>query len=296
MADLSLVLIMAVWGSSFALQRALFVGGDEALASPLLLLGVRMATASALLALVLGLRGQLRGLTRQNVRDGLLCGSLLALGFLLQVEGQGRTSASRSGFLTGLLVVFTPMLEMAIFKKRPPLAAVLGVIVAFTGMTILSGPWRAAASSTLFGDGLTVCCALVFSGHILALGKVTARNPLWPLVLMQLACVAVAALAVGPLVEPQHLSAAPRLYFTIGYLALACTLLAFGVQTWAQRHTSPVRMALISALEPVFAALWAALLIGERLSLAELSGGALIIVGVVLGEAGPLLLRKPTAE
>ena len=93
-------------------------------------------------------------------------------------------------------------------------------------------------------------------------------------------------------IEAQHLQPSPRLWLAIAYLAVFCTLLAFGVQTWAQRHTTPLRIALISALEPVFAALWAALLLGERLSAIELGGAALIIAGVVLGEAGPMLLKR----
>jgi drug/metabolite transporter (DMT)-like permease len=70
------------------------------------------------------------------------------------------------------------------------------------------------------------------------------------------------------------------------YLSLFATLLAFGIQTWAQKILPPVRVALISSLEPVFAALWAAVLIGERLTGRELLGGALIVFGVVVGEVG----------
>jgi len=70
------------------------------------------------------------------------------------------------------------------------------------------------------------------------------------------------------------------------------TLLAFGIQTWAQKVLPPVRVALISALESVFAALWAAVLIGERLTLHELAGGALIVLGVAVGEAGAMLRAR----
>jgi len=73
-------------------------------------------------------------------------------------------------------------------------------------------------------------------------------------------------------------------------------LLAFGIQTWAQKLISPVRVALISSLEPVFAAIWAAVLIGERLTGHELAGGALIVVGVVVGEAGTALRSRVTSQ
>ncbi|HMC35142.1 MAG TPA: EamA family transporter, partial [Myxococcales bacterium] len=109
MADLALAAIMAIWGSTFAVVRAL-VGGGEAKVSPMLLVAARMALSSALLFAWLAARGQLR-FSRALWRDGLLCAALLGGGFLLQIEGQHRTTASRSGFLTGLLVVFVPLLE-----------------------------------------------------------------------------------------------------------------------------------------------------------------------------------------
>jgi len=96
-------------------------------------------------------------------------------------------------------------------------------------------------------------------------------------------------------VEEQHFSGAPRLWLALFYLALFATLLAFGIQTWAQKILPPVRVALISALEPVFAALWAALLIGERLTGHELAGGALIVLGVAVGEAGAVLRSRARA-
>ena len=287
---------MAVWGSSFAILRALMGG---AAASPLLLVSVRMAMASALLfAFLLATpsgRAQLRLIRGGLLRDGTLVGALLGTGFLLQTEGLQRTTASRSGFLTGTLVVLTPLLEFAIFRKRPAPPALLGVLLAFVGMTALSAPWSDASQATALGDGLTLACALVFAGHIVALGRVAARHPVLPMVLVQLTVTCLLAAVAGPLVERQYFSGAPRLWLALSYLALFATLLAFGVQTWAQRVLPPVRVALISSLEPVFAALWAALLIGERLSGREFFGGALIVAGVAVGEAGAALRSRARA-
>jgi drug/metabolite transporter (DMT)-like permease len=306
MADLALVAIMAIWGSSFAVLRFFFGGsGAPQLASPLLLLAARMGIASALLALYLGAsregRAQLRVLAPRSalqrgslLRDGLLCGALLAGGFLLQSEGLQRTTASRSGFFTGLLVVLTPLLELLLFRKRPTPAALLGVLLAFVGMALLAGatgPGGETASAAL-GDALTVGCALVFALHILALGRVAGRHPVLPLLLVQLLVVAVVAALVGPLVERPRLAADPRLWAAICYLAVFATLLCIGVQTWAQRKVAPVRVALLSSLEPVFAALWASALLGEQLTLREKLGGALIVLGVAVGEAGTALLAR----
>ena len=306
MADLALVVIMAIWGSSFAVLRFFFGGtGAPQLASPLLLLAARMGIASALLAAYLAAskegRAQLRALVSRRalqrgslLRDGLLCGALLAGGFLLQVEGLQRTTASRSGFFTGLLVVLTPLLELLLFRKRPAPAALLGILLAFAGMALLAGatgPGGETARAAL-GDALTVGCAIVFALHILALGRVAGRHPVLPLLLVQLSVVAVVAALIGPLVERPRLAADPRLWVAICYLAVFATLLCLGVQTWAQRKVSPVRVALLSSLEPVFAALWASALLGEQLALREKLGGALIVLGVAVGEAGTALLAR----
>jgi len=281
---------MAIWGSTFAVVRVL-VGGSEPAVSPMLLVAVRMGVASALLVLWLALRGDLR-LGRAVWRDGLICAALLGGGFLLQIEGQRRTTASRSGFLTGLVVVFVPLLELILFRKRPSVPAAAGIALAFAGMAFLSGG-GSAQEAQLVGDALTVGCAVVFAGHIVALGRVAGRYPVLPLLLVQLVGTGAMAAAAGPLVERQHFTYDPRVLAALGYLAVLATLLTFGVQTWAQQRLPPVRMALLSALEPVFAAIWAAVLIGERLSGRELSGGALIVLGVVVGETGAALLARP---
>jgi len=301
MADLILTLTMAVWGSSFAVLRffLLGAGGDPSLAaSPLAVLAVRMAIASSLLGLFMLVRRKVLGkpelaapgAMRTLLRDGALVGGLLALGFLLQTEGLSRTSASRSGFFTGLLVVFVPVLEFLFFRKKPALPALLALGLAFFGMALLAGPVVGApGGSTLLGDLLTVGCALVFAGQIIALGRAAPRNPILPLTLIQLVMVGLAAALVGPLIEPTQLPRDPRLAAAIVYLAVFATLIAFLVQTWAQRVVSPVRMALLSALEPVFAALFAAVLIHERLERRELLGGGLIVAGVIVGELGAAL-------
>ncbi len=282
---------MAVWGSSFAILRGLMSGAD---ATPLLLVAVRMGLATAILVAYLALfrRGDLRALRGALLRDGVFCGALLGFGFVLQTEGLQRTTASRSGFLTGMLVVLVPLLEFVLFRKRPAWPALLGVLLAFAGLTFLSAPWADASQATLLGDWLTVGCALIFAGHIIALGRLSPRHPVMPMLLLQLATIFVVASAAGPLVETQHFSGAPRLWVALVFLALFATLLAFGIQTWAQKVISPVRVALISSLEPVFAALWAAVLIGERLTTREVLGGALIVLGVLVGEASAALRAR----
>src|SRR6266403_946298 len=190
LADLALTFITAVWGSSFSIVRSLFGDG---VASPLALVAVRMAVASALLLAFMAAtpkgREQLRRLRGEVVRAGTLVGTLMGVGFLLQIEGLQRTTASRSGFLTGTLVVLVPLIELAVFRRRPALPATVGVLLAFVGMTVLSAPWSNASSATSLGDALTLACALVFAAQIVALGRIAPRHPVLPLLLLQLATI-----------------------------------------------------------------------------------------------------------
>src|SRR5256885_13605565 len=152
MADLALVVLMAVWGSTFAIVRVL-VGSGSSPVSPSLLVAVRMAVAFALLLFSLALRGGIR-LSRDLLRAGLVCAVFLGAGFLLQIEGQHRTTASRSGFLTGLLVVFVPLIELVFFKNRPSAPAAAGIALAFPGLALLS-TGGAAGQARLLGGWLT---------------------------------------------------------------------------------------------------------------------------------------------
>jgi drug/metabolite transporter (DMT)-like permease len=187
--------------------------------------------------------------------------------------------------------VFVPIIEYALFRRRPSRAHLFGIALAFAGMALLSRG-GSAGEARLFGDLLTVGCAIVFALHIVVLGRVAPRHGVLPLLLVQLAGSALLALAFAPLLEAPRFARTPPTFAALAFLALFATLFAFGVQTWAQKRVSAVRFALISALEPVFAAMWAAVFIGERLNAAELSGGALIVAGVVVGEAGAALLAR----
>ena len=298
MADLALVLMMAIWGSSFAIVRLCLVGSGElhAIASPLALLAARMALASLLVVGGLPATANGRALLARLwapgtwgqggiARDGLACGILLAIGFVLQTEGLPRTSASRSGFLTSLLVAFVPLIELVFFRKRPAPPALVALAITLMGLALLSGPLT-NRGGTLTGDLLTIGCAIAFAGQIVVLAHVVQRHPVSLLLLIQLVSVGVVSAAVGPVIEETRLVAQPSLWAAIVYLGLFPTLLAFAVQTWAQRRVTPVRLALISSLEPVFAALVAAPLLNERMSRRELGGAGLIVLGVIIGEPG----------
>src|SRR5918999_1596944 len=128
----ALVLVTAVWGVTFVQVK------DAVALYPLFaFLAVRFAIASVTLAPVAARR--VRGLGRRGVAAGTLLGLLLATGYALQTAGLERTSVSNAGFVTGLYVVFTPLLALVLFRLRIGAAAWVGVAVATGGLALLSG-------------------------------------------------------------------------------------------------------------------------------------------------------------
>jgi drug/metabolite transporter (DMT)-like permease len=245
---------------------------------PLAFVGWRFLIGAVAL-LVLGLP---RG--RTIWRDGLAAGVLLFAGYALQTAGLAETSASNSGLITGLYVVFTPLLAAAVARHGVGIPTIIGTIVAFVGLALLTvgeGVHLAA------GDLLTVGCAVAFAGHIVVLSRVAFRHPVVPFTAIQLLVTSLLALVGSAVAEGFPLpdrEVMPALLMT----GLAVSGVAFLLQVWSQTVIGPARTAMILALEPAFAAAFAAWLLAERLDAQGWIGAALILVGIylVLASAG----------
>ncbi len=270
-AELALLGITALWGFSFVVTKdALDQLGPHAL------LALRFGVAALAVAAVDPRR--LLGAAAASWRTAALLGALLYLAFALQTVGLTRTTPARSAFLTGMAVLFVPVVERLGFGVPVAARTGLGLCIALVGLGLLTRPGHAAALNP--GDVLTLGCALAFAGHIVAVGRRTARHSSRELALLQLVWVFLfslpAALAVEGLPGPLSARAAGAVLF----LGLGCSALALWAQTWAQRHTAAARAGFIFALEPVFAALVSVGLYGERLTPGQWAGGGLVVAGV----------------
>ena len=283
-ADLSLLLVTAVWGATFVMVK-------DAVAStgPLTFVALRFVLAAAVLApVVAGSRIRPSG---QLVVGGAAVGFLLFAGYALQTAGLQFTSASKAGFITGLSVVIVPLLLASVLGRPPARATTGGVALATTGLALLS---LGAELSFAPGALLVLGCALAFALHILAVGHFAPTVPALGLTFGQIAAAAVYT-TVGALIferpTPGELWAVlPAAAFT----GLFATIAAFYLQTQAQRFTTPTHTALIFSMEPVFAALFAFLLAGERLGARELTGCGLILGGMLVAQLAPEHeLRRP---
>jgi drug/metabolite transporter (DMT)-like permease len=279
----ALVLVTAVWGITFVQVK------DAVALYPLFaFLAVRFAIASLVLAVPAAPR--LRSLGRSGGTAGAALGLLLALGYALQTAGLDRTTVSSAGFITGLYVVFTPLLALVLFRARVGVAVWLGVGLALVGLGLLSG----VGAGDPLGDALVLAGSAAYSLQIVLMERYAPRYDAIAFTQAEMLAAfggfAVVALAAGQVEVPRGWTVWGALLVT-GIFASA---LGFLVQTWAQRRTSATRTALAFALEPVFAGIFGFWLAGDRLGAMGWAGCAVIMAGIVVAEpeAGRTLRRR----
>jgi drug/metabolite transporter (DMT)-like permease len=279
LVDFSLVVVCLIWGATFILvKRAL------ADISTLLFLTLRFTIAAVVLALIF--RKEFRSpKLRMSLRAGLLAGLCLFSGYVLQTFGLKYTSASKTGFITGLYIPLVPLFSGLVYKKIPQLSELCGVATAFAGMALMT--IQTDLIDINKGDLLVAGCAVVYAFHILLLGRFAGSANLGILIVTQIAT----GMGVGAgtfwWAEPMRLQWTTNVWVALVVTSLFATALAFSVQTWAQRFSSPTRTALIFSMEPVFAWATSYVLAGELLSRRGTLGAVLILAGILLVEVKP---------
>jgi drug/metabolite transporter (DMT)-like permease len=288
-AELALGFNPVIWGATFVLNKGALHG-----ISPVLFLAMRFTVATAALAVLF--RGRWKGraggaprVTAKRVATAAVIGLLLFAAYVLQTVGLQYTTAPKSAFLTGLSIVMVPLLAALVYRIRPRIWEVAGVLAATLGMGLmtLEGP----IGSISRGDLLTLGCAVAFAAHIVATGHFAGQIGYEVLSFAQAGAAAVAAWSLVRWVETPRIQWQPMVVWAILIGGLLCTALAFTIQAWAQRYTTSTRTALIYALEPVVAWITSYFLAGEGLSGQAAAGAALILSGVLLVEMKPFQAR-----
>jgi drug/metabolite transporter (DMT)-like permease len=269
----ALVVVTAVWGVTFVQVK------DAVELYPLFaFLAVRFAIAS--LALAVPAAGRLASLGRRGWAAGGSLGLLLALGYALQTAGLERTTVSSAGFITGLYVVFTPLLALLLFRTRVGGTVWIGVALAVCGLAMLSG----VGAGDPIGDLLVLAGSAAYSVQIVLMERYAPRYD--PVAFTQAEMLAafggfaLVAVALGQVEVPRGWTVWGALLVT-GVFASA---LGFLVQTWAQRRTSATRTALAFAMEPVWAGIFGFWLAGDRLGALGWGGCAVIMAGILVAE------------
>ncbi len=271
-AGLLLLTGAAFWGLTFpAAKEALEIMGPLAF--------MTWSRAVGFISLVPLAWGTPRDRWREALPLGLLLGVLLFFAYLFQTLGLERTTATNAGFLTGLYVVGTPLFGAAIYRRWPSVRVLVAVAMSTAGLALLS--LRGWSFSP--GDSLVMLSVVFWSLQILAVGRGTQRDPV-VLILVEMAFATILHAASSGF--DLQFDALPRAWPYLIITGVLGTGLAYFVQIIGQRRISPTRTAIIYTGEPVFAAFFSALWLGERLNARGWAGAALIVAAMIVAETG----------
>jgi drug/metabolite transporter (DMT)-like permease len=275
-ADLSLIFIVMIWGTTFPLMK-IALGNVK----PFYFISLRFITAFIVLTLILNKK--LKKINLKTIKIGTFLGLWLFLGFAFQIYGLQFTTASRSGFITGLSVIVVPILSIFILKEIPSLSTWGGVFLALVGMYFLTGFTEAGFN---YGDLLTFFCAVSIALQIVFLSKYIKNED--PLLITWLQITTV--MVLGTVISFFESSSAAPIDSTsiavIIYTGIFATALAIFVQSRAQQFTTSSHTGLIFSLEPVFGALFSFMILSERMQTMGMIGAGLIFLGIILSELG----------
>jgi drug/metabolite transporter (DMT)-like permease len=274
LAVVALLLVGFVWGAAFVLMK------DAIQEQPYMdFLATRFTVAAVAMFLLRPVVAS--KLAPGDLKYGAVAGIVLAFAYITQTIGLELTTASISGFLTGLYVVLTPLLAWMVLKQKISLKIFIGAVLAAIGLGVLSG----AATTVEFqiGQIWLIVCAVLYAVHLLVLGKFGQGRDSYRFAMLQIGFVAIVtwvfALADGYQAPPNG-----SVWFAIVFTALLSTVFAFWVQTWAQTIIEPSRVALLITSEVIFTALLAVGVGQEPLTLTMVVGGSIMVVAMLLVE------------
>jgi drug/metabolite transporter (DMT)-like permease len=282
-----LILVTLLWGATFVIVK-------EALndISTMAFICIRFTFAGILLAPFM-LR---RKILRKSLLGGIFLGFLLFSGFASQTVGLKFTSATKSGFLTGTAVIMIPFLQFVIERRRPNAGVLIGTLLVLAGIALLSSGGNSVitllndlGSNFNLGDMLTLICALFFALYIIYLDVETKKHDFWALLFLQIITTAFLSLIFLFIFaesgfEEIRIDLTGNLISAIIYTALFATLITTALQTKYQKNVTPAKAGIIFSLEPLFAAVFAFFLLGEKITNFGYLGAALILMGLILSE------------
>ena len=281
-ADAILLFTAMIWGTGFVAQR---LGMDAV--GPMLFNGLRFALGALILLPFLLSRGSLSQL-KQGLRGGITAGVVLFCGAAFQQVGIIYTSVANAGFITGLYVIFVPLIGLA-FAHRTPSGTWLGAAIAVVGLYFLS---VTEAFTIAFGDALQLAGALFWAAHVLVLGYYASRvKPLYLPFLQFVVCAAISLLAALA-AESISINAIHAASGAILYSGLVAVGMGYTLQVVGQKQAPAAHAAILLSLEAVFAALAGWWMLGETLSTRSLIGCALMLSGMLVAQLTPLYRRR----
>ncbi len=278
-ADFTLLVVAAVWGGGFVVAK---MGLDYF--PPVTLMANRFILASALMGIFLfKWIGQI---TKEDIKAGLILGTLNFVAFTAQTLGLLYTTAGKQGVFTTAYVLFVPFLVWAIYKKSPGIRIFISVFLALIGIVVMS--YQDLMNLTLnLGDMLTIFSAVIYALIIIFVDRVAKNIGAIKLNFLQCLFTAIPLLLVALIFEERPSELSLKGWSVVIYLAVFSTFICYICQFTAQKYTAPSRASLIMSAESVFAVLFGVILLGETMTMMQYVGMFILLASIVMVEISP---------
>jgi drug/metabolite transporter (DMT)-like permease len=280
-ADLTLFFVAIIWGSAFAAQRvaAEYIG-------PFLFNGSRFLLGALVLLPLIRFKLKLDKTERLWV---LAAGALLCVASVLQQAGMQWTTAGNAGFITGLYVVFVPMLMLVIFRQHIHWVVWMATFLAAIGIFLLSAGGKLELAP---GDGLELLGAVLWAAHVVVVGQAMKKTDALQFAIGQYMVAGVLNFILGLLLDWQTLPGLIPAWWTVAYVGLFSVAVGYTLQAKAQKFAPPTDASLILSLESVFAAVFGFLFLQELLRPMQLVGAGLILAAILISQFSPSQVMK----
>ncbi len=275
-ANLVLIVVTIIWGGGFiATSTALNVF------SPFTILMIRFVGA-AIMPLILAGKAW-KSISMREVKQGIIVGTLLFLSFAFQTFGLQTTTPGKNAFLTATNVIIVPYLLWLLFHQKPNRKAMISSFICVCGIALLTLEAQSLTLSS--GDLLSLVCAIFFAAHMIALERYGKDVNVLVMTALQMLTAGILAAISALLWESWPAVVSGEAIGALGYSIFISTMLAYLLQTWAQKHTTASEAALILSMEALWAAFFSFLFLHETMTLSMIIGAALILSSVLYSQA-----------
>jgi drug/metabolite transporter (DMT)-like permease len=287
--EIALFSITIFWGVTFPIIKLAL--NDI---SPMLFIAIRFSFA-ALLLLPFLLKPLLQA-DIEVIKSGLFLGLLFFIGFGTQTAGLYHTTATKSGFITGTFVIFIPILQLILERKAPGKGNIIGIALVIIGLILLSSKGVTVldilselGNNFNVGDFLTLICAFFYALYVVYIDIITKKYDYKALIILQVLFTGLAGFVFTFLFDAAGIESVrydfnKTVILVILYTAIFSSILATVIQTKYQKTVTPTKAGIIFSLEPIFAALFAFLIIHEEISSFGIIGCIFIFTGVLVSE------------
>lgn len=275
-----------IWGAAFVVMK-----NAVSVIGPAQLVGVRFFLAGILLAIIF--RKQFKSvLSTGGIRAGAIMGIILFCAFWLQTLGLTDTSPGKNAFLTATYCVMVPLTMWAISRHFPGWSSIIAALICVAGIGLVS--IQPGAFTIGFGDGITLCGAVVFALEIMFIARFTKTYSAIGITVVQFICCGLLGLIFGAIFEPLPNLAviAPEFWAELAYLVVLSSCVCYVFQNVGLAHVPPAQGALILSLESVFGVISSLILYGEQLTVQMVLGFALIFAAILISELSPMRKKK----